>query len=480
MTQTVTMPDGSIHNFPDEATPEMMSKALGLSGQSGQDAGAGTAFGEALANAVPFGQRITSGIGALGAATAGAGNVGDLYNQAQENTRATLQANPKADMAGSVIGAIPTLISGAGAARVASTPVFAGNGSLATMGNIAAQSIKGAATAAPVGAAFGAGNAQDIQSMPQAAKEGAEKAAAIGGALPLGLAALGGTLNAITGIAAKGTDSLEKVGTKLYQDASASYTKMRNIGATFNQGASSQLSSDVDQALQKVRFIPALNPQTTAIVSDMKDALANGKDISLDELDQWRRLLGRVGGSEDGLSAGNVRQAIDSFVKNANQSHLSNGTTDAIDALNAGRQGFQKASKFDDVLDVLKKAGGDPNKIKAGMARFMNNEDNTTGWSADELNALKKAANNTMGEKLLKAGGKFGFDLGSTTGGGSGNTALPIFGAMSGGAFGMTHGGPALGGELSALIPAVGTAARAGQTYIARGKAQNLLNAILK
>jgi len=30
MTQTVTMPDGSIHNFPDEATADMMSSALGL------------------------------------------------------------------------------------------------------------------------------------------------------------------------------------------------------------------------------------------------------------------------------------------------------------------------------------------------------------------------------------------------------------------------------------------------------------------
>lgn len=34
MTQTVTMPDGSIHNFPDEATPDMISGALNLQPQN--------------------------------------------------------------------------------------------------------------------------------------------------------------------------------------------------------------------------------------------------------------------------------------------------------------------------------------------------------------------------------------------------------------------------------------------------------------
>lgn len=479
MTQTVTMLDGSVHNFPDEATPQMMSSALGLS-SSGQDAGPGAAFGEALANAVPFGQRITSGIGALGAAAAGAGNIADLYNQAQENTKATASANPNAALAGTALGMIPALASGAGAVKTAAAPIFSGEGTLSSLGNIAAQSIKGAATAAPVGAAFAAGEAPDIKSMPQAAKEGAEKAAIVGGALPLGMSALGGTLNAITGITSKGTDALEKMGGQLYKDASDSYTKMRNIGATFNQDASGELLSKIDEALKKVRFIPDLNPQTTAIVNDMKDALSNGKQISLDELDQWRRLLGRVGGSEDGLSAGNVKQAIDTFVKGANETHLSSGTTEAIDALNAGRQGFQKASKFDDVLDVIKKAGGDPNKIKAGMAKFLNNEDNTTGWTDAEKKALKIAASNTMGEKALKTVGKFGFDLGSTTGGGSGNTALPVLGAMGGSSYGYAHGGAPMGAEMGALIPAVGTLSRAAQTMIARGKAQNLINAILQ
>lgn len=37
MTQAVTMPDGSVNNFPDEATPEMISAALGLSKQAPTD-----------------------------------------------------------------------------------------------------------------------------------------------------------------------------------------------------------------------------------------------------------------------------------------------------------------------------------------------------------------------------------------------------------------------------------------------------------
>ncbi len=51
MTQTVTLPDGSIHNFPDEATPEMMSAVLGLKSSAAKPEAAERGYGANLKRA---------------------------------------------------------------------------------------------------------------------------------------------------------------------------------------------------------------------------------------------------------------------------------------------------------------------------------------------------------------------------------------------------------------------------------------------
>ncbi len=133
----------------------------------------------------------------------------------------------------------------------------------------------------------------------------------------------------------------------------------------------------------------------------------------------------------------------------------------AVSLLNQGRSQYATASKFEDISDILSKADGDPNRIKAGLTRFLNNPDNTQVWTDVEKQALKDAASGTGTEKLLKMFGKFGFDLGK--GLTMGNTIGPVVGAA------VTHG---------PVAPIVGTAARIGQTLSARGAAEKLLKTI--
>lgn len=174
----------------------------------GEDAGAGHAFGEGLANSVPGGQKITSAIGAGTAKAAGVdGSFSDLYDQAQANTAATAKASPYAagagtaagiatslpifGAAGKAIGAGADAVLGektAGALSELGTP-SAGAGYLSRAANLGVRAAKGAAGAAPVGALYGAAN--DTTGHPlEAAASGAEAAAAIGAGLPvLGAAA---------------------------------------------------------------------------------------------------------------------------------------------------------------------------------------------------------------------------------------------------------------------------------------------------
>lgn len=333
-------------------------------------------------------------------------------------------------------------------------------------GGTASRIAKGALAGSASGAAYGAGSANYGKS-EEGAQQGAITGALTGGAIPAAGAALsdvGNTaLNVAKGAFAKSPEALQDIAQKFKNNAGDLYNQMRQVGATFKPAATQGfLIPDIDSAIAKNNFIPALNPKTLAIIDDLKQKASQG-DLGLDQLDQYRRLLGRVGGSEDGVSAGAARKIIDDFVNNANASHLSNGSTDAINLLNQGRKQYQQASKFEDISDILTKADGDPNKIKSGLTRFLNNENNTKGYSDSEIAALRSAASRSGTEQIMRGLGTFGFDLGSTK-----NIAFPAL--ASGGAILAPGAG----------IPAVvgGTIARQANKLSARGGAENLLNTI--
>lgn len=185
------------------------AKYAAASDAVGEDAGAGHAFGEALANAVPGGQKATSFIGAGIAKASGVDDsFSNLYKQAQANTEATAKASPYAAGAGTAAGIATSLpifgaagkAIGAGADAVLGektasalsdlgTPAE-GAGYLSRAANLGIRAAKGAAGAAPVGALYGAAN--DTTGHPlDAAESGAGYAAAIGAGLPVAGAALG-------------------------------------------------------------------------------------------------------------------------------------------------------------------------------------------------------------------------------------------------------------------------------------------------
>lgn len=259
------------------------------------------------------------------------------------------------------------------------------------------------------------------------------------------------------GFGARSPEELDAASSGMKSSAGNIYKQMRDVGATLNGDAANSLSSNIDSALKQNLFIPQLNPKTLGIVDHLKDAINQNGSIGLDELDQYRRLLGRVGGSEDGVSAGAVRNAIDSTVNGLTNDDLSNGSTQAVNLLNQGRVAYSQASKFEDIADVIGKANGDPNKIKQGLTNFLKNDNNTRGFNQDQLDAIRYAANTGIGENVLKAFGKFGLDFSKT---GLGNTALPALATMAG----------------HAPLAVFGTLARQGQKYMARGKAEQLLD----
>lgn len=510
------LPDGKIGRFqvPDGTTPEQAQKMISENLDTllpksenvpretpaelaGNDAGEGAAFVYGANEAVPFGRKITSAIGAGLAMPFTDESFKDLYNQAEADTAATAEANPVSNIAGNVAGIAGTLPLASSRVLAGSTPVtgfrgainkipqafgavgewnnartFSSGGRLAKAGNVTIQAGKNALTAVPAGALYGAGQSKTGEEL-QGAVEGAGVGAGIGFALPVASAAAlsvgRGLKNTARGSVAQNAEKLAEASEDKFSKAGDLYRQMREAGAVLNPASSGDLSIAVNRAVNAPEFIPELNPKTTAVVNAIKNRIQTDGGIELGTLDQYRRLLGKIGNSEDGISAGAVRSAIDGHVNSLEASSLARGDRNAIDLLNKGRSAYQQASKFDAIADIIEKSAGDANKQKNALARFLSNDKNTRGWSKDELSALKEAANNSTGEGLLKLAGKFGIDLGSSRAAGSSGIGALVLSGVTAANAGMGAGGLAVAG---------GTAARQLQKWVARGKSEELLRII--
>jgi len=189
---------------------------------SGQDSGPARAALQGFNSTIPFGNRITAGVGAGLASLSTGENISDLYNMARENQLATSEANPAAELAGSLAGIVPMLPIGL-SKSIATTPILgkaanvlsgsaskignfvgggeaaAGAGKLARAGNVALRSAKAGAVAAPVGALYNYGGSPNDLRSPEAMEDAATGARIAGGvaaALPLAGGIAGATLAA--------------------------------------------------------------------------------------------------------------------------------------------------------------------------------------------------------------------------------------------------------------------------------------------
>jgi len=145
--------------------------------QVGIDQGAGTAAVQGFNSAIPFGERMTAGLGAGGAFLIDKVDGGsslplsDYYTTARENQAATEAASPNAYLGGAITGlagTLPAAFTGALAGQAATTgirgtinaapQVFAKAGDFIRRGsNVGSRAVRGATVAAPTAGLYGYG-----------------------------------------------------------------------------------------------------------------------------------------------------------------------------------------------------------------------------------------------------------------------------------------------------------------------------------
>lgn len=152
-----------------------------------------------------------------------------------------------------------------------------------------------------------------------------------------------------------------------------------------------------------------------------------------------------------------------SILKKIVDTKLNKESQKPLDLLNTAREEWKRYRKFDAITNIVRKADGDANRTKTLLQNFVNNPKNLRGFSPAEVEALKRAKTNSTAEGLMKAVGKFGFDIGS--GRNAGNSALPI-------------GSILIGGGTGGLTALVGTVARQAQKLSAKGQIDDVLKLI--
>lgn len=429
-----------------------------------------------------FADEITDRLGAGIASLATDESYGNLLDQARAGTKERMaqqmEQRPALSIGSQLAGAL--LTGGAGATTKAGTALSNSLRSGALLGKelgLAGRIAKGAAAGATASGITGFGSGSGLENRIDSGADSLAAGAAVGAAFPIAGSAvnkaLAGGKTALTGLKARGTEELTDAAQSMRDASAASYGAMRSSGATFNPSAASRIVSDIESKIAADGLTNAgLHGKALGVIDDLKGAAAKG-DFSLEGLDQYRQLLGEVAGNfNDPSNARKAKiaiKAIDEVVDSLGASDLASGDRAAIDALQEGRRLYAKTRRFENVAEIVKKSDGDANYLKRELKKLSDKVEKNRGmgYSQQEREALKRAGSLTNGEAILKMLGKFGFDAGNSRIGSG-------VGALVGGA----GVGAVVGTPAGIAAPVAGTAARYGQKLVARGKAEDLLQAI--
>ena len=150
--------------------------------------------------------------------------------------------------------------------------------------------------------------------------------------------------------------------------------------------------------------------------------------------------------------------AMDDSIAGLKKIDVIGGNTEAIDLLLSGRNEWKRFRKFEQITHMVKRAGGDPNKIRSEFKRFSMKPKNLRGFSEQERAMIKAIGNPGASDKILKGIGRFGFE--------PQNVFLPMV------------GGYVVGGPTGAALLSAGTVARQARRLATRAEPEQLLKAI--
>ena len=238
---------------------------------------------------------------------------------------------------------------------------------------------------------------------------------------------------------------------ELKRVSDAGYSAARNSGMEINPASTQKLANDIRADLVNKGFREINEPKTFAAVDELKSPA--GASVQIADIDQPRRVLGNIGpGSSDANAAGRARRAIDEYLENVPPGDVVSGDPARVaGTLKEARGNYSAAKRAELIDEALHKAelnaasagsgANIDNAIRQQLKAIAKDPEALRGFSNEEIAQLEKVVKgswtgNTLRVlgNLLGGGGGIGTFITAGAGGlamGPGGVALPAVGMAS-------------------------------------------------
>lgn len=258
------------------------------------------------------------------------------------------------------------------------------------------------------------------------------------------------------------------------QDA---YRAAANSGVVINPQSFHSFMDDLPNNIEGFHptITPQVAPKATSIMQAMRAQSESGAPLTLSELDTMRQAIGKAAAknadANEGRIMGEIRDGLDEYIDNLQQSDLSPFTSQrdsnrAIGELKAAREMWRRSKKIEDIEDILAPADalGDPNYVQNKFRSILKNKRQFRRYTDEEKKLIRKIAKTGKIEMLGRALSPSGSDLTSTAR------------LMGGSGVGFLVGGPAG----AAIVPPAALAVRVGGNALRRNRIEALKETIAR
>jgi len=246
----------------------------------------------------------------------------------------------------------------------------------------------------------------------------------------------------------------------LAAEANSLYSQADQAGITVKAPAVTKLAQNIEFAAGRPN--EKLRPNTLGIVEDAK-AMA-GKNVSLQELDEFRQTIGQAmerAQPQDARTLGQIKKVVDNFADNAHPSDII-GDVNGFDLIKRARGVWAKKAKVDTLNQIVEKAKnqatGFENGLVVQMRQLANNPSRMAQFSKAEQAMIKSVVRRGSAHGILRA---IGMMAPNSTFGGLANLGVA-------GASGLLPG---------AVTAGVGAAAKYGAGVLTKNKMGQLQRA---
>ena len=247
--------------------------------------------------------------------------------------------------------------------------------------------------------------------------------------------------------AAPTIEGLKKAARSVYDD-------LDSLGVTINSRTTGRLSSQLEEIVRKQGFNRTIHPKVNAALKEF-DAVA-GKEQSLSSIDVLRRVAKSASQSNEPSEAELGRlmvSKIDDTLDNLNKANFSSAYNKEVGAkYRDARQLWRRSKKSEDIQEAWNNAelspAGFENGIRQQFRSILKSKKKRTGFTKDELKAMKGVVDGTTLRNLSEKLGMLGIDERRVSG-----ALMPLMGAAA--------GATATGGGVGAIVvPIIGTVSK--------------------